>query len=466
MLMIFQRELLEHLRSLQFVILIVLSVLLFSLNGWISVKKYQERLTGYHEGVSATTRAPSTQRMALYLQPTPLILLADGGSTYQPPGYTLTPKARLEPRAANPKNFKMPVVPALDWAFILKVVFSLYCLLLAFRGICGERENGTLCLILSNPLKRAQLLLAKYGAIMATIAIPLFMGTLVSALIVSLFCPGAFSWSVFPRMVLMVLLGFFYLSLFTFLGLLVSSLVSQSSVSLLIQLAAWIVLVVILPNVSGILSDKLTKVPSEFQTARQVRSVLQEQVWTKIDLVKERIKNGELTTDEAIKKEADLAFEQGQREVRSHYSVYENVMKQRARLARNLSRFSPAALFQYAAESVADTGPNREARFLKDARAYARVYDAYIQEKLGKLVGTSPWSFSTSVLLDGQHVHISSPHPQEYQGDKSDFPRFVESKPNLAGNTREAFLDLGALALWNLIVAVLAFWRVSRCDVR
>ena len=461
-----KREILEHLQSLQFITLIVLSVLLFSINGWISVKKYHEQATRYSEGRAGTTQNPSTRRTSLYMSPNPLILLSDGASKHQPHGYSLTPKGRLDPQAAGPKNFKMPVVPELDWSLIIKMVFSLYVLLLAFRGVSGEKEVGTLCLVLSNVLKRNQLLIAKYIAIMLTIGIPLLLGCLVSLLFVSVFMPEAMSLAVFPRILFMILLAFFYLSIFAFLGLFVSSMTARSSVALLVLLAAWIILVIIVPNVSGILSNRLARVPSEFQTARQVGPVIQEQVWSRINQVKERVEKGELTTEEAIKKETDIAFEQGQEDVRRHYAVYENAMRQRAHMARQFSRVSPAALFQYASESVADTGPRREARFLKDARAYADIYDSYILEKLGQLVGTSHWSFGTGLTLNDKYVDISSPRPKEYHGDKSDFPQFVESKPSLATNAQEAFLDLGGLALWNLILAMLAFWGISRCDVR
>jgi hypothetical protein len=242
--------------------------------------------------------------------------------------------------------------------------------------------------------------------------------------------------------------------------------ISRSSVVLLILLAAWILLVIVIPNLSGILSDKLTNVPSEYQTAKQVSSILKEQVWGRIDKVRERVKSGELTTEEAIKAETDRAFEEGQKEVRNHYAVYNNAMKRRADMARTLSRLSPTGMFQFASESLADTGTRREGRFLEDAETYSEIYDNYILEKLGRLVGVSHWSFSTSMTVNDKHIYISSPHPEEYQGDKSDFPQFVESNPNLAHNVQEAALDLAGLSLWNLILAVLAFWAISRCDIR
>jgi ABC-type transport system involved in multi-copper enzyme maturation permease subunit len=466
MITIIKREILEHLQSLQFVILIVLSILLFSTNGWVTVKKHHERMTRYSDAVTQVAREPSTVQTSLFMHPNPLVLLADGGSEYQPPGYTLGPKGKLNTMPAGPENFKMPAVPELDWAFIIKVVFSLYVLLLAFRGISGEKEAGTLRLVLSYALQRSKLLMSKYISILLTVAIPLVLGALVSLCIVSIFIPEAFSLSIVPRIGLMILLAFFYLSIFAFLGLFVSSTVSRSSVVLLILLAAWILLVVVVPNVSGILSNKLAHVPSEYQTAARVSPILQEQVWGRIDKVKERVKRGELTTEEAIKKETDQAFEEGQEVVRNHYAVYENAMKRRADVARNLSRLSPTALFQYASESLADTGPGCEGRFLEDAKTYSATYDSYVLQKVGRLVGTSYWSFSTDIRLDGKNIFITSPSPQEYQGDKSDFPRFAESAPDLARNMQETFLDLAGLSLWNLISAAMAFWAIWRCDVR
>ncbi len=466
MITIIKREILEHLQSLQFIILIVLSILLFGMNGWITIQKHREQMNRYSNGVTETAHFHSTTQTSLHMRPSPLVLLADGGSKHQPPGYKLEPKGRMTPLPTGQKNFKMPFTPELDWAFVIKVIFSLYVLLLAFRGISGEKEVGTLRLVLSYALRRNQVLLAKYISILLTVGIPLILGGLISLSIVSIFLSEALSLALVPRIGLMLLLAFFYLSVFAFLGLFVSAMVGRSSVVLLVLLAAWILLVIVIPNLSGILSDKLTNVPSEYQTARQVSSILKEQVWGRIDKVRERVKQGELTTEEAIKAETDRAFEEGQKEVRNHYAVYNNAMKRRADMARTLSRLSPTGMFQFASESLADTGPRREQRFLKDAKMYSEIYDNYILEKLGRLVGVSHWSFATNMTVNDKPILIRSPHPEEYQGDKSDFPQFIESNPNLAHNIQEAALDLAGLSLWNLVLAGLAFWAICRCDVR
>ena len=47
---------------------------------------------------------------------------------------------------------------------------------MGYDTISGEKENGTLALMLSNPLGRARLLLAKYFVLIITVSIPLFIG--------------------------------------------------------------------------------------------------------------------------------------------------------------------------------------------------------------------------------------------------------------------------------------------------
>ena len=468
MVSIVKREIQEHLRSMQFIIMTVLSIVLFGLNGWISAKKYDEQISRYNRDISNTKRWASTRSTGLYMRPSPLVFAADGGSRHTPAGYWLSPKGHLKPMSAGLRNFKMPFVPEMDWAFIIKAVFSLYALLLAFRGISGERECGTLRLVLSHPIKRNVLLLAKYVSILLTIGIPLLVGILVSLSTISVLLPTAISLSILPKIILMTLVALFYLSVFIFLGLLVSSLFSRSSVVLLIVLSVWILFVIVVPNVSGILSDKLAKVPSEFQTARQVGPIIEEQIWARIHQIIDRVKkNGELTDEQEIRRQSDLVFEQGREQLQNHYAIYENAMKQRARMARNLSRLSPAAQFQYACEGLADTGPGREARFLKDAKAYSGIYDGYILQKVGALVGYSGRVFGgTFGMPNGKRIDLSSPVPKQYEGDKSDFPVFTESRANIQHNLQEASLDLAGLAIWNLLLAMLAFAAISHCDVR
>ncbi len=463
---IIKRELLDHLQSIQFVVLLTISIILFLANGMISVKTYKQQNSFYNQRISEIRDNPSTIATKLYRKPNQLLFISEGGDEYRPSGYTLKPKGGLSALPSGPRNYKLPVVPELDWSFIIKVIFSLYVILLGYNAISGEKEQGTLRQILSNSVGRVKLLVAKYIAILLTVLVPLMTGIIISLIVVGISIPQILGVNNLSRIFVMLLLTLGYLSIFILLSVLISSLIHKSSLGLLVLLAIWVLFAIFIPNISGIFSEKFSSVPSEFQTAKKVGPMIQQQVWQKIGKIRERVKNGELKTEEKVKRETDRAFDEGQNELIKHYKLYDDAIKQRAAMAQNLSRLSPTALFQYASERIVQTGTKREEQFLKDAKNYSNIYDSYIIDKVGKLVATSMWSFSTDITINGKSVYISSPNPEEYQGDKSGFPQFVESRTALADSLRNALFDIAVLILWNLVLAVLAFSVFMRADVR
>ena len=60
----------------------------------------------------------------------------------------------------------------IDLVFIFQVVLSLLSLLFAYDAIAGDWETGTLRLVLSHPIGRGKVLLAKYIAAMGLLAAP------------------------------------------------------------------------------------------------------------------------------------------------------------------------------------------------------------------------------------------------------------------------------------------------------
>jgi ABC-type transport system involved in multi-copper enzyme maturation permease subunit len=463
---IIRKELLDHLRSVQFVVLLGASVFLFMVNGLVFVQRYSRLGAEYRLHVTQEEQHPSTIGTSLYRSPSPLLFMAEGGEKSAPQGYGMGPKLTLSPLAPGAANFKMPDVPELDWAFIIKIVFSLYVILLGFEGISGEKERGTLRLVLSNPVARAKLLTAKYLAILSSAAIPLLGGLLISLVVIGAFLPAAVTLANLARVAVFFVLALAYLSLFAFLSLCVSALIPRSSLVLLVLLAFWIVFAFFIPDTSGIAAQKLSKVPSEYEMAKRVGPTIQGEVWKRIAGIQDRIQKGELKTEADILREAGAAYEEGQDSVRKLYDDYGQAMEQRAALAQRISRISPAALFQYAAEAISETGPAAESRFRGDIRNYSGIYDGYILKRVGKVVGYSPWSFSAGATLNGKYINLQSPFPQEYEGDKSDFPRFSESHPSLSDGLRHGLWDIAGLLVWNILLAGLAFSAFLRTDVR
>ncbi len=410
---IIKKEILDHLQSIQFSVLVVISIVLFIVNGIIFVKKYNEQNSWYNEQVTQLYQNPSTVGTTLLVKPNPLLFLAEGGDKYRPTAYQLSPKGRLTAMPGKERNFKMPDIPELDWAFIIKIIFTLYVLLLGYASISGEKEQGTLRLILSNSHGRIKFLVSKYIAINLAVMIPFIIGALISLIIIGISIPEVFTLGNLVRILLLLSLATAYLSIFAFLSLLISSLVHQSPVVLLVLLSVWILFAVIIPNVPSILSEEFAKVPSEYEIANQVGPMIQKQVWERINQIRKLVEQGEMKFEEELKRATDEAFEQGQQDLTGHYKSYEDAMKQRAKMAQNLSRVSPTALFQFASESIAQTGTIKEEQFQRDVRNYSAIYDNYILKKVGKVVATSPWSFSTNIELDGRLIYIGSPYPEE-----------------------------------------------------
>jgi ABC-2 type transport system permease protein len=462
---IIRKELLDHLRTVQFAVLLAASIVLFAVNGLVFVQHYSRLRADYQKAVATADQQPSTMMTRTYRKPSPLAFMAEGGEKASPSGYWLSPKLTLMPLPAETVNFKLPDIPDLDWAFIIKIVFSLYVILLGFEAVSGEKERGTLRLMLSNPVGRLKILTGKYLAILASAAIPLVAGLLIGLVVIGAFLPGVIGVQDLARIVFFVAVALAYLSLFAFLSLLVSSSILRSSLALLVLLAFWIFSSFFIPDTSSILAQKFSKVPSEFEMAQRIPA-MQKEVWSRIQKVTDRIKSGELKTEKEVREESDRAFEEGQDGVRKLYDDYDLAARQRAALAQRISRLSPAALFQYAAEAVGGTGPTAEARFLRDVRNYSAIYDAYILKKVGKVIGTSPWSFSTGVTLNGKYIDLQSQFPQEYAGDKSDFPKFSESRSSLIDGIRDGLWDIAGLLVWNIILAGLAFSAFLRTDVR
>jgi ABC-type transport system involved in multi-copper enzyme maturation permease subunit len=465
---VLKREMLGHLQSSQFVLLLTVATALFLANGLVFSGRYARQAAWYSETTAQTQQNPSTAEMRLQVRPSPLALVSQGSEESRSSEYVLRPTGLLQPFPREARNYKMPDMPQLDWSFIVKAVFSLYVMLLGYAAISGEREAGTLRLALSYPLGRTLLLAGKFTAILLATLVPLAIGVLLSLTLmwVSGVAPDVLSLPSLARIALSICTAVLYLSLFASLSLLVSALVRSPSVGLLVLLVTWVVMVVLVPNVSGTLADQFSGVPGEYQTARQTGPMLQHFYHEAIDAVEKRVKTGELTTEDQVRREADLVYQDVQRRVIGIFESYYNRMAQRADVTRGISRASPASLYQYASESVVGTGIAREKAFVRDALEYSHQYDQYVLSKVGKLVATSGWGFSGNMDVGGKRISISSPQPEEYKGDMSDFPRFRESKPSLIDGIKHALPDLLGLILWNLVLAAAAFWAILRADVR
>ncbi len=119
-------------------------------------------------------------------------------------------------------------------------------LIFAYDAIAGERERGTLRLVLAQPIGRGQILLAKYISAMACLLVPLILSLLFALLLLTRSIP--LSTADFLRIAGIVLTSFAYLSLFYLIGLLISVATRRTGTALMLAMFVWGFLILVYPN--------------------------------------------------------------------------------------------------------------------------------------------------------------------------------------------------------------------------
>ena len=126
-------------------------------------------------------------------------------------------------RMRGTTNPLLNLFSAIDIVFIFEVVLSLMALIFAYDAISGERERGTLRLVLTHPVRRGHILLAKYISAMICLLGPLLMSLLLAAILLITSTAISLNISDFLRIGGIILSSIVYLSVFYLIGMLISA---------------------------------------------------------------------------------------------------------------------------------------------------------------------------------------------------------------------------------------------------
>ncbi len=408
---IIKKELSANLLSFRFVLIFLLCCTLILVSAYTMRGKYEERIGEYStalkthrqeleqaEGAQALSQA-GTSGYKLDKPPTPLSVIVEGmeGAAGRFASINTVSTPTLEGGAGSDPLFAF--FGTFDVMYIVRVVLSLVAILLTYDAISGERERGTLKLVLSNSLPRGTVLLAKCIGGYITLLLPFLVPMLIGLLILTTSGSIDFFGEDWVRLGLIMLASFLYVGIFLMLGLLVSSQTDRSTTSLMLLLFIWVVIVLAVPKVSMTIAGKLRDVPSvqEVQAEKDVAmaQIVKEANDNIMQYVAEFRRKAELKEikdaegalkrmqDEIAKMQQDLSVgitrKKGQ--IQAEYDAKKAAQ---FRLAANISRISPASVYTYAATDLARTGFDRQERFLRSARAYQVLFVQYYNEVLPK----------------------------------------------------------------------------------
>ena len=483
-----KREILDNLTRFRFSLTLSLVMILMVMNAVIFVSsQYPRRIAEYsqdtHKAVESLKKKSSNlSELAvkgsgnLYKPPSPLTFIATGEDANLPKrvegassgGYGIgmtTPDFRFNyswsanwwlqyPQDTSRTNDSLPNFTELDWAFIIGLVMSFMAILFTYDAISGERETGTLSLLMSNSVSRATVLLAKFIGASLSITVPLIIGILLNLLIVNASNLVSLDGGEWGRVGIIVVISSLYLSIFLWLGLFISSQFANSSSSLLTLLLIWIVFVVLIPNTMGVFASGFQQVSSRNEISRITKA--------KEDEIDNRHKAGDKLyrtgspSDkppkiEVLRMWADYLNEHADAKSRLDD---EHLNKQFAQVdfTQQITRLSPAAIYKYALQSMSGTGFARHKRFVQQARRYRKQFVDFIQSE-DRGDNESPHVYLVKEGLSQKPVAFNS------------IPKFSE-KLTLGITFKEALLDLTLLVSLMLLLFMATVLAFMRTDVK
>lgn len=251
----------------------------------------------------------------------------------------------------------------------------------------------------------------------------------------------------FVPLLILALLSMLYISLFIGMSLLVSTLARTSSTSLLLLLFIVIVLVFVVPNMAGITSGKLVNALTDYEARARSDAVIDEYSQA-IGKFYERIQNGTLKDADEIIDQYRQPSRLYRRSLEDITKDYERGLARKQEMAETLARISPSAVFQAAAESVANSGSSLQKRLRRAAERYQKIYLDYVESKVGEIIPRFQPGWIVH-LPDKTKVEIPEIKPKNYDGDMSDFPSFTYPQPSTQERLQDALFDIALLMLWN-----------------
>ena len=459
-----KRELYDNLNSLRFALTTVLLLALMVTNAVRHIREHPKRVQKYRDAVTESMNRLTAHADAslytlaqqgpgtLYKKPAPLLFCAKGGETFLPDrvdsSYYTERFWRLKYPDVNINMMNVgPDVSQIDWAFIIGYILSLVALIFTFDAISGEREHGTLRLMLANSIPRRTVLIGKFlGALIST-TIPFMLAVLVNLLILSTASAVHLNIQAWGRLGIIFCIALLYTCLFLALGLLVSARVQQSAVSLLILLLTWVTFVVFMPSTLASLASGFSSSMSrdEYderygQSDAELRRTWQRSwYWADKSELDERTltKIGEWHTKTAVSEER----------LNAGYVTFKINQVQRARA---ITSISPAVLLQHLLESFAGTGLDRHQQFIENVQRYAREYREFVVD----MERGDPESLHIMGVREGMSQKPINPEA---------VPKFEDTR-NLGKDFNTAATELLLLTLFVVVLlagAYLAFVRVE-----
>jgi ABC-type transport system involved in multi-copper enzyme maturation permease subunit len=519
------KELYNNITTPRFVTGFVLCLLLIPFPIVISINEYKSKLGVYEiERKKADEKNQalvySAYRPVIVKKPTPLSIFARGIS------YNVGNQVKVlfgdkpmmtEGKAESRDNPFLNHFFTFDFVSVLIIIISLVAFLFTYDICTGERESGTLKMMLSNSVSRSTILLGKFLGNFFTL-LPILLFSFILCLLVILLNPSVgFSPSEWIRIGLIFLYSLVFLILFMIIGLFVSSRVMNSGTSIVICLLLWITFLFIIPILANYSSKSFIRVGSIENLLYDINSLDTEFEKKKMEFSRQQpepdwgistyygtepdgsimISGATRSFYEIIKHTNEfsepLRIQYADKKWQFRRAYLDNLEKQQ-KFAEFFSFLSPSEVFKESVAGISSTDFRSHNRFLEQIRGYREILiDYYQRNKIFSsylyFTQTSPADMMTADEMvnfrtegkcktlaefdsrfgDWKYLTVEPPNSHIYKWkpvDISLLPKFEYKPIGLLGDLRDSLLHFGVMLAVAVLLFYFSFLSFLKYDVR
>lgn len=369
----------------------------------------------------------------------------------------------------------LAVFGELDLLFIVSTVLSLFAILFSYNAVSGERESGTLQLVMSNRIRRTSVIIGKLIGGYIPLALILIIPFLLGLISLQVLTDINFSSQEWIRLTLTLIAYLIYLLVFYTLGLAMSAITRVTFVSFILTLVAWVFLVGIVPKVSIHIASHMSPSMSAAELSKRWRTISNTGS-TYAEQLKEYFDNHSVT-EEQYKKDQRKIWDQINKENKKEhdkirkrvYSEYNRLRRQMVETAFMISRISPSSCLEFTSHRLNNTGPLMIESIEENLEKYDAVFKAYIQAKLEEVGDERKnWQrpYTTTTAEDGTMKATLNENFQDPELDLAGMPKFTYVPPTLEVMVNEAIVNIANLLFYAIIFFVIAYVAFLRYDVR
>ena len=480
-----KKEIIETILDLRFWIVTALFLILIPLGMYVSRKDYERRLANYqrehqmyrqHYGkdVGASVEAQG------FRPPSMLSIFALGLDRFMP-DKAITSRSGLvraakEPGIDNPESL---LFGKADYLFNVSFIVSLAALIFTFNRISGEREKGTLRLMISCSARRGVVLLAKIVGNYLVLLVPFIIAFLAALIILNassvVSVPSTGLWLALLVIILITLL---FILVMVSLGICVSTLTHGSVASIMMLFLVWVMAVLGIPKISPMIAEAVYPVESR-NVVDLAQRIAREDIEREFNEKKSElfrrcrtefgVTHGGISTSpstEAEKKayakydqEVVAIEDECQRRIadaiRKLEQDYRNKRNVQGSLAVNLSRISPVSCYTYLISGLAGTGSAEPDKFTENAERYQEQVKAAIYDN---------WIVKTYRMGGGRATSASE--VEGFDPSRASIPDMKYEYTTMAEALQDSWVDLALLFGFSILFFLVAFLKFSKYDVR